>query len=230
MHYDSFPEFKGGLKEVPSFPATVSDAKIDILFQYYNLARGQAQLTLGRLADTQKERESRGSVFEGGKGQLLLTLRAQGFSTKKPAANEFAGASAVGRGVLQQEWKDGKMQVASRSDWEKKSTQQQMETMLGNMWSIWLNDAYILGGIHGHVEFDLVSKVDFKPNPAGDFPFNVTQRELFGLLMFGYSSGQPPKPTTYRCTNPQLADSATFKTYVAQMEKREAEARATTAP
>lgn len=230
MHSNSFPEFKGGLREVPSFPATVSDAKIDILFQYYNLARRQAQLTLGRLADTQKERGSLGTVFEGGKSQLLLTLRATGFSTQKPAANEFAGASAVRGGVLQQEWKDGKMQVAARSDWEKKSTQQQMETMLGNMWSIWLNDAYILGGIHGHVEFDLVSKVDLKPNPAGDFPFNVTQRELIGLLTFGYSTGLPPKLTTYRCTNLQLADSATFKTYIAQMEMREAEARAQRVP
>ena len=227
MHYNSFPEFKGGLKEVPSFPATESDAKVDILFQYYNLARGLAQLTLGRLADTKQERESRGTVFEGGKSQLLLTLQAKGFSTKEPAVNEFAGAAAVRRGAMQKDWTG---QVASRSDWEKKSPQEQMETMLGNMWSIWLNDAYILGGIHGHVEFDLVSKVDLKPNPNGAFPFNVTQRELIGLLMFGYSTGRPPKPTTYRCTNQQLADSATFKTYVAHMEVREAEARAKKAP
>jgi hypothetical protein len=76
------------------------------------------------------------------------------------------------------------------------------------------------------VEFDLVSKLDLKPNPAGDFPFNVTQRELIGLLMFGYSAGGASTKTILRCTSPQLADAATFKTYAANMEMREAEARA----
>jgi hypothetical protein len=189
VHYTNFAEFKGGLLEA-GFPGAdgKSDPKIDILFEYYRHARGQTNLTLGRLADTQPLREKLGSAFDGGAAQLLLTPKASGFSTQTPASG-------------------------------KKSVQDQMESLLGKRWSIWLNDSFILGGIHSHVPFTLVSDISDYEDPNADFTFNVTQRELIGLITFGYERGDPTAGgAQYKCTNTVLADGATFRAYVDQMK------------
>ena len=120
MHYNSFPQFKAGLLE-PGLPRQTPDPKVDILFAHYNHARGQDSLTLGRLDDTKKLRETRGTGFEGGKGQMLLTPKATGFNAR---------------------------------------AEQEVDKMLGKRWSIWLNDSFILGGIHRHAPFYLVSNPD----------------------------------------------------------------------
>ncbi len=211
MHYDTFPQFKAGLLEAANFPQTTSDAKIDILFQHYNHARRQGSLTLGRLDDTKPLRNTSGTSFEGGKGQLLLTSEAsKGFSEKmSPPAPTF-GKTVVPRGV-------------SAAEWTKKSPKEQMDTMMGNKWSIWLNDAFILGGIHSHAVFSLVSNVNLKGDLNAQFPFNVTQRELLGLCKFGYSgiAGDLKAGTQYKCTDTQLADAAMFKSYVEEMLSQE---------
>ncbi len=214
MHYETFPQFKAGLRDAPGFPQDWSDAKIDILFQHYRNARAQASLTLGRLAQTQEMRATKGSVFEGGKGQLLLTPEPSGFSsTATPAASTF------GRKVVPKN---------ARPDWDKLSPYEQMNTMLGNKWSIWLNDAFILGGIHNHAAFHLVSNMNLKGDSnSKQFPFNVTQRELIGLCTFGYSGvvGDLKAGTEFKCTKAELADAATFKTYGEEMLWQENRAR-----
>jgi len=223
VHYTNFAEFKGGLLEAGfSSQEGKNDAKIDMLFEYYRHARGQTSLTLGRLKQTQALRETLGSVFDGGKSQLLLTPKASGFDTSKPAPTPTVGKTVLPRGLKAGEWKewtDGKERTMTPADWKNKNTQQQMETMLGNRWSIWLNDAFILGGIHSHVPFSLVSDVSDYGDAKSDFAFNVTQRELIGLITFGYSRGEPTASGTgYKCTNTPLADGATFRAYVAQMD------------
>ena len=186
MHYDTFPEFKAGLLQAD--PTTMSDAKIDILFQHYSHARHQTSLTLGRLDDTQNERETRGSSFEGGTGQLLLTPKASGFSGQ---------------------------------------TQKDMDKAMASKWSIWLNDSFILGGIHSHAVFHLVSNIpNLQGTPNAAFPFTVTQRELIGLLTFGYASSDPlKKGTEYKCVQTQLADAATFRSYCEEMALQESRVR-----
>ena len=84
-------------------------------------------------------------------------------------------------------------------------------------WSIWANDSYILGGIHGHVDFCLKGNpdaLDALDPTAGKYVFKVTQRELIGLTTFGYSSAErTPEGVKFKCTSPALADAATFKKY-----------------
>src|SRR5436309_14809666 len=132
MHYDTFPQFKAGLLEAANSPQTTSDAKIDILFQHYNSARRQGSLTLGRLDDTKPLRNTSGTSFEGGKGQLLLTSEAsKGFSEKmSPPAPTF-GKTVVPRGV-------------SAAEWTKKSPTEQMDQMMGNKGLVWVEEGYVL--------------------------------------------------------------------------------------
>jgi len=239
VHYTNFAEFKCGVLEA-GFPQGQgkNDAKIDILFEYYKHARGQSNLnpselsnlTLGRLKDTQALREKQGSVFEGGKSQLLLTPKASGFSTSKPAPAATAGKTALPRGLMAGEWTEwtnGKERPLTVDDWKKKTAQEQMETMLGNRWSIWLNDSFILGGIHSHRPFCLVSEISSHGDATAKFVFNVTQRELIGLVRFGYSKSEPtPLGTEYKCTKTLAADGATFRAYVDEIERLSADTRA----
>jgi hypothetical protein len=239
VHYTNFAEFKCGVLEA-GFPQGdgKNDAKIDILFAYYKQARGpsdltpreQSNLTLGRLNDTQALREKQGSVFDGGKGQLLLTPKASGFSTSKPVPAATAGKTALPRGLMAGEWKEwtnGEERTSTVEDWKKKTSQEQMETLLGSRWSIWLNDSFILGGIHSHRSFCLVSQISSHGDPAAKFVFNVTQRELIGLVRFGYSKSAPtPLGTEYKCTKELAADGATFKAYVDEIERLSADTRA----
>lgn len=188
MHYNSFPQFKAGLVEA-GLPKGWSDAKIDILFAHYSNARGLDNLTLGRIADTARQRDALGSVFDG-KGGVLLTPKAQGF---------------------------------------KPETAKQVDKFMDRRWSIWLNDAFILGGIHHHAAFQLISNADDLDyvDANNEFVFNVTQRELIGLITFGYSRGESTaQGTGYRCTDTRLADSATFKGYIARVDELVAAAKA----
>jgi len=181
MLYETFPQFNGGLREA-GFKGT--DIQSDILFEYYNHARRQASVILGRLDDLKPLAARYGTAFEGRGGQLLLT----------PAGyNEEMGKKQ------------------------------------GKKWSIWLNDSFILGGIHGRATFYLKSNPDSLDyvDPKNEFVFNVTQRELIGLTTFGYSrgAGNDPKGMAFNCTDTRLADSATFKLYVDQIERLAAAAK-----
>jgi len=103
-------------------------------------------------------------------------------------------------------------------------------------WSIVLNDAWVLGGIHGHVNFELIStnlqesiiNQSFKPGEHVSMKFRVTGRELIGLTTFGYAQVYGPvekisdevRPDAlggsnmlFQCVDPVLADTATFTRY-----------------
>ena len=110
-------------------------------------------------------------------------------------------------------------------------------------WSIFLNDAWILGGIHGHINFELISTPSdetlmnkkFKKGEPLDWIFRVTGRELIGLTSFGYaqvcgpvelvSTEIRPRPFSgcnalIQCVNPALSDSATFTDYQKVIEAK----------
>jgi len=98
----------------------------------------------------------------------------------------------------------------------------EMSKKQGQKWSIWLNDSFILGGIHSRIRFYLKSSPDALDyvDPKNQHVFNVTQRELIGLTTFGYSrsTGTDPKGLAYTCTSTPLADAATFKAYADQVQ------------
>lgn len=103
-------------------------------------------------------------------------------------------------------------------------------------WQIWHNDAFILGGIHSHGNFQLVApnafekwfedkfgdqlgfdgarQLDFitSRDPKEKFPLRVTQREVIGLNSFGYT-GSGTSTTSFVCKNTKQADDATLYMY-----------------
>ena len=118
-------------------------------------------------------------------------------------------------------------------------------------WSIILNDSWILGGVHGHVNFELVSPVrgnvmdqSYTTELAADRKFTVTGRELIGLKTFGYQqvygpvekithdarpADLPGSTILLQCTNPSLADAATLTRYTSEVMKLAASKGATKA-
>jgi hypothetical protein len=104
-----------------------------------------------------------------------------------------------------------------------KGYSREMTDKQGRKWSVWLNDSFILGGIHSHALFFLKSNPDDldRVDDKSEFVFNVTQRELIGLITFGYSRGDEshPKGLEYKCSDTRLADAATFKSYVERVQE-----------
>lgn len=118
----------------------------------------------------------------------------------------------------------------------KTSLHQKGSVLRSSAWSIILNDSWVLGGIHGHINFELVSKPsegtilnkDYKPDESKDRMFRVTGRELIGLTSFGYAQVYGPVEkishdinpnrltncnALIQCLNKSLANSATFTSY-----------------
>lgn len=102
-------------------------------------------------------------------------------------------------------------------------------------WRIWHNDAFILGGIHSHGNFQLVAvnafekwfkdkfdehifkgarQLDFitSKDPKEEYPLRVTQREVIGLNSFGYL-GSGDSTINFTCKKTKLADAATLYKY-----------------
>lgn len=98
-----------------------------------------------------------------------------------------------------------------------------------NRWKIFLNDCFILGGIHSGGAFVLVGldqivdhtsmvkkpgQLDYVKDPNGKYPLKVTQREVLALNNFGYSGGDiVDGKRTFTCTSPDLASAARLRTY-----------------
>lgn len=66
---------------------------------------------------------------------------------------------------------------------------QKGSVLRSSSWSIILNDSWVLGGIHGHINFELISKPSsssiinssYKSGEPIDRIFRVTGRELMGM-------------------------------------------------
>lgn len=98
-----------------------------------------------------------------------------------------------------------------------------------NRWKIFLNDCFIIGGVHSLGDFVLVGldqivdhgslvqeegQLDYVKDPDGQFPLKVTQREVLGITNFGYGGGDVEDGRRlFQCTNQQLAGTARLKAY-----------------
>lgn len=98
-----------------------------------------------------------------------------------------------------------------------------------NRWKIFLNDCFILGGVHSQGDFVLVGlneivdhssmvqkqgQLDYVKDPNAQYSLKVTQREVLGINSFGYSGGNNEGgKRVFKCTIPQLANSARLSTY-----------------
>ncbi|WP_115718916.1 hypothetical protein [Gallaecimonas mangrovi] len=90
-------------------------------------------------------------------------------------------------------------------------------------WSIQMNDAWVLGGIHGLREFHLASattdgniiNMNYQLHQDPEMIFTVTGRELFGLTTCGYSIYHESDTfgTVLTCTQPNVANRARFQDY-----------------
>jgi hypothetical protein len=89
--------------------------------------------------------------------------------------------------------------------------------MNSNNWTMLVNDAFLLGGIHSHTDFQLASPRTLANiyNSDGNYAgqMTVTGRELTALAVFGYTIQQLPIGEVGACTNTALADMADFATY-----------------
>jgi len=90
-------------------------------------------------------------------------------------------------------------------------------------WAPAVNDCWILGGVHRHAEFELVSVRSLEN--LWDFRgarHVVTAREILGLLHFGYKMHKTPGQTRLKCENPVKATEATIEEYDRYMKEMEA--------
>jgi len=122
-------------------------------------------------------------------------------------------------------------------------------------WDTFCNDSWILGGIHAKLPFFVKTILDDpyvssrdrdKPgavaqamanhkkaiypqasNPTAQYPLFVTTREMAGLMLFGYSrtSEAEIKGQKYVCSQPDVADRATFNAYIQHVGLVEAAVR-----
>lgn len=119
-------------------------------------------------------------------------------------------------------------------------------------WRIFLNDCFILGGIHSHGEFRLVGmnsvvddpdaglvadpgdqpQLNHVRDPQTQFNLKVTQREVIGLNTFGYTGANfaIQNERRFRCARPDLADAATLRAYRHEAERVEGALRAGPVP
>jgi hypothetical protein len=108
-----------------------------------------------------------------------------------------------------------------------------------SLWTVYFNDAFIIGGIHSHGDFTLVAANILEPsvlpevaaqmpagarqldvvfNPDGNYPLRVTQRECIALGLFGYSATEQANGSViYHCATVAAADGATLTQYVQQV-------------
>jgi hypothetical protein len=86
-------------------------------------------------------------------------------------------------------------------------------------WSIPLNDAWLMGGIHHQLPFYLASPRIMANLADPQFGTTVTARELIGLTTFGYQRNPNTRlGEVLECENYGKARSATFAQYVAAVD------------
>lgn len=94
-------------------------------------------------------------------------------------------------------------------------------------WSMLMNDAWLLGGLHSTNPFYLASGRT-PENVKGtnpDYPMTVTGRELIGITSSGYeiAAGHPALGEVARPNNKDVAKSATLRTYAEALQNAVAE-------
>src|ERR1700752_1214250 len=86
-------------------------------------------------------------------------------------------------------------------------------------WHFLMNDSWLLGGVHGHVEFHLASP-RVEQNLFADGNLTVTGRELTGLRAFGYGIKKMFNGTEIaHCVDGRAADAATLGRYWQELDR-----------
>ena len=80
-------------------------------------------------------------------------------------------------------------------------------------WCLQMNDAWLMGGIHACLEFNVASPRTASNILDPTYAATVTGRELLGLTTFGYAVQSTGAQEVYVCTNQPLALGATFVAY-----------------
>ncbi len=93
-----------------------------------------------------------------------------------------------------------------------------IQRLLDKDWIVNVNDAWLLGGVHGHQEFHFASAKFYKNFFAdlADYNLTVTGRELLGLLTAGYvrATGYDASlGDVMFCKNESTADEMTLVSY-----------------
>lgn len=82
------------------------------------------------------------------------------------------------------------------------------------VWSIPLNDSWLLGGIHVRLPFYLASPRTEQNLVDRTYGFTVTGRELIGLTTFGYAlNSNTSLGEVFECADTSKATLATFCRY-----------------
>jgi len=85
-------------------------------------------------------------------------------------------------------------------------------------WTLLVNDAWLLGGIHVFAQFQLASFITIENIYQTKGKFNnqltVTGREVAGLKTFGYTKRQLSIGNVFVCTDLNRANSANFNEYL----------------
>lgn len=97
----------------------------------------------------------------------------------------------------------------------------------GGQWTVLVNDAWLLGGIHSHTPFYLASpRTPETIYDVANARMTVTARELTGLKSFGYSiRRRNGLGEVAVCVNTGLADVADFRTYRQHIDLHAADER-----
>lgn len=81
-------------------------------------------------------------------------------------------------------------------------------------WSVPMNDSWLLGGVHAHLDFYIASPRTESNILDPQFTATVTGRELLGLTTFGYTLHPNTRlGEVYVCTDQSRALAATFVAY-----------------
>jgi hypothetical protein len=90
-------------------------------------------------------------------------------------------------------------------------------------WAPVVNDCWVLGGVHRHADFNLVSVRTLKNLWDFNQGFHVvTAREILGLLQFGYALKQQPDGVKLICADHGKAQAATIQAYDSLMAGKQA--------
>jgi len=92
------------------------------------------------------------------------------------------------------------------------STDGSILMMGGQNWNLHVNDAWLLGGVHGHVPFHSASVLNKENLFRSNGGLGITGREFFGLLLAGYKkeSGHESMGIAMVCKNKNLASDLDF--------------------
>ncbi|WP_279051809.1 hypothetical protein [Cedecea davisae] len=92
--------------------------------------------------------------------------------------------------------------------------------LMMDKWAAILNDAWVLGGVHRHADFHLMSLL--APENLWNYQSDhhvVTAREILGLRRFGYQRVMIGNKIIFKCEDVSSADNANLLSYSLLMKK-----------